>query len=384
MGLLSGCSDDKPAEEPQTANGRPDWMAPPQALQPEPPPQEEQERELIVGVIGPETGEEAAFGLQTIAGVKRAAEIFNAGGGIDGKQIKILHFDDGGDPNAVEMIVEDLIKKRVLAIIAAPTGWATFSPTRLANTSKTVFLAVGTRRRIGHSGPFIFRFALPDDGAVDGLLNYVIKVSDMSRLALITSSVHDHSLTISSEFKQSISEFGGKIIIEADSYDTYTGRQNLDAVIKALQSKASELQAVISTGSAKEAALLAKAMRKAGLKQPLLGSDDLFTEEFLKIGGDDVVGTLLYSSFSPKDEGAIEEQRFTDLSHDAFMIMAEAIKNAGSSKPSKVRDALLSTSGFSGLTGKATFTDEGEPVKQPFLYRVEKKNGKNRFILLKQ
>src|SRR3989338_5302163 len=118
MSLLSGCSDKKEAKAPEIVKD---------------------ERPLIIGIVGPETGEEASYGMSVVEGALAAAKRFNAQGGIDGKEIKVLHFDDQSDIGMTTKIVKDLISQRVIAIIAAPTGSSTFSPIHLVNESQKLF-----------------------------------------------------------------------------------------------------------------------------------------------------------------------------------------------------------------------------------------------------
>jgi branched-chain amino acid transport system substrate-binding protein len=50
--------------------------------------------------------------------------------------------------------------------------------------------------------------------------------------------------------------------------------------------------------------------------------------------------------------------------YDAFMIIADAIRRAGTTDPEQVRDAIAATSDFDGVTGIITgFTDIGEVIK---------------------
>src|SRR4030065_963742 len=106
ISLLSGCSDNKEAKAPKKVTG--------------------EERPLIIGSVGPETGEEAAYGTSVVEGALAAAKRFNAQGGIDGKEIKVLHFDDKSDIGTATKIVKDLISQRAIAILAAPTGSSPF------------------------------------------------------------------------------------------------------------------------------------------------------------------------------------------------------------------------------------------------------------------
>lgn len=388
--VLSGCSD--PPEEPakqkmQTTNPaaeRPAWMAPPGSerwvegdVAKEKVIQAEESRPLKVGVIGPEAGEEARYGLSIRDGVAQAAAAFNAQGGIKGQPMEWIYVDSRDDAAMTEKAVRDLIQQRVIGIIAAPTGWSTFVPTRFANDSQTLLMIVGTKRSM-RSGPYVFRFSLPDEQAVEILLGHLVQSLHYTRFALVTASAHDESLMISAQFKQSVLSQGGQVIVEADTYDTYSGQPAIGDVVQRLV-QAEAVEAILYSGGAEEGAQLAKALRGAGIRAPLVGGEDLFEADFLQKGGQDVLGTLLFSSYVPERGPPYFRDRFTALAYDAFMSMAWAVEQAGSTNPAKVRAALLTMTDREGVTGKSGFTADGLPVKQPFFYRVEQEQDKLAF-----
>ncbi|MDP6689231.1 MAG: ABC transporter substrate-binding protein [Alphaproteobacteria bacterium] len=383
--------------EPAVAEkaGRPAWMAPPAASAP--PQREEKERELIVGVIGPETGAEANYGLAVLTGITMAAERFNAQGGLRGEKIKIIHHDNSGGSGQALDIAEALIKKNVVAIFSAPTGWSTFAPTHLVNGAHTVFISIGTRRKISRSGSYIFHFALPDEVAIDEILGHAVKQLGYRNFALITSSSYDYSLSIASLFKQAVPRHGGKILLEADTYDTFSGQTDIGKVTAALKTGSDELQAIIFTGGVQEAALLAKAAKTAGGPVlPMIGGEDLFSGTFLKQGGPAVRGALLYATFAPDHPSALVgdfvaahkarkkavPDRFTALAYDAFGLLAQALKDAPSLQGPAVRDALVKLKTVEGVTGPGHWAADGAPVKRPYLYRVAAGQSGEEFALV--
>lgn len=374
ISLLSGCSDKKEAKAPEKS------------------PQEE--RPLIIGVVGPETGEEASYGISVVEGVLAAAKRFNAQGGIGGKEIKVLHFDDQSDMGLATKIVKDLISQRVIAIIAAPTGSSTFSPIYLVNDAKTLFVSVGSRRHLKATGPFVFRTAVPDDLATEDLIKYAVTELGYVNYALVTSANYEFSLDLSSMFRRALDKYNGAIKVQTDSYDTFTGGQNMGAVVSAIKASPDPLHGVIFTGGADEGILLAQEMQKAGLTLPIIGGEDLFSEEYLK-GGDAVNETLLYTTFSTdiksqkmvefmEDYGKAKPDRFAALAYDTFFLLAEAIKESGSTDPSVVREALINRKDCEGVTGKTSFTSENMPIKHTTICRIKKGDSGERSFVLKQ
>lgn len=374
ISLLSGCSDKKEAKAPEKATG--------------------EERPLIIGVVGPETGEEASYGISVVEGVLAAAKRFNAQGGIGGKEIKVLHFDDQSDIGMATKIVKDLISQRAIAILAAPTGSSTFAPIYLVNDSKTLFISVGSRRHLKGSGPYVFRTAVPDDLATEDLIKYATTELGYINYALVTSANDEFSLDLSSMFRRALDKYNGVIKVQTDSYDTLTGSQDMGAVISAIKGSPDPLHGVIFTGGASEGILLAQEMEKAGLTLPIIGGENLFSEEYLK-SGDAVNETLLYTTFSTdsksqkidefmKDYGKAKPDRFAALAYDTFFLVADAIKEAGSTDTSLVREALINRKDCEGVTGKTSFTSENMPIKHTTICRIKKGDSGERSFVLKQ
>ncbi len=386
-------------EPPQLEAGKPEWLAsPPADMQDDGAVAAQRERALVVGVIGPETGDEAKFGLAVLTGIVMAADRFNASGGLRGEKIEVIHHDTSGRSGEAADFTSELIEKNAVAIFSAPTGWSTFEPTHLANQSRTVFISIGTRRKISRSGNYIFRFSLPDEIAIDEMLSYATNELGYRNFALVSSSSHDYSLTIASEFKQAVPRHGGKILVEADTYDTYSGKTDIGRAVRALKADSEALQAIIFTGGAQEAAQLAQAAEDDGLKLPLIGNEDLFSEQFLKQGGQAVRGTLLYATFAPDLPSHLVRDfvaeyvarrnaapdRFAALAYDAFGLLSQALEAADSLQSQAVRDALVNLKEAEGVTGSNRWAANGTPIKHAHLYRVEGGQSGEGFVLVKR
>ena len=402
LGLFPGCSDDKEgralqsneemAAEMQRVVQEAESYAQSEEVKKE---EEQKERELIIGIVGPETGDESELGLGVVNGALSAAEFFNSQGGVAGKKIKVLHFDDSNNMANSTKIVSYLIEQGAVAILSAPTGSATFAPIHIVNKSETIYISIGTRRHIEKSGPFIFRSAVPDDRATEDLIKYTIQKRGYMNYALVTSSNHDFSLDLSAHFKKALYKYHGSIKVETDTYDAYTGGSNMAAVIEALKGCPEPLQGVIFTGGAEEGVELAQSLKASGLVVPIIAGEDFYSADYLK-GGDAVDGTLLYATFSPDHNPAKMQEflknyggkgtpdRFAALAYDTFMLIAEAIKSTGSTNTTKVKEQLVRRSDYDGVTGKFGFTSEGTPLKHPVIYEVKKGAAGEEFVVQQQ
>jgi len=371
LGLLAACSRD---ETPAPA-ARASKLAGP----------------VKIGVVGPATGDESHYGLSVLAGAQAAAKRINAQGGIGGQPLEIVAFDDASKIEQAIRGVQDLLAAKVAAIVAAPTGSSTFAPIHLVTDAKVLFVSVGSRRHLKASGPYVFRLAVPDEAATEDLVAHAVKALGYQRFALVTAADNDDSLDLSAHFFRALSKHGATVVARADTYDTLTGKHQLGPVVAALKS-AEPAQAILFTGSAREAVELAQALRKAGVKAPLLGGEELHSAEFLA-GGEAVAEALVYASFAPEvkseglarlqqDLGQTAPDRFSALAYDTILLLAAAIGEAGTTDAGPVREALIRRQDFVGSTGSTGFSADNLPRKHPYLFRVENAPGAQaRFVL---
>ncbi|MBI5286967.1 MAG: ABC transporter substrate-binding protein [Deltaproteobacteria bacterium] len=339
---------------------------------------------LKVGVIGPETGEEAELGLMTLDGVELAVQDINSKGGINGRKVEVIHYDTRGSGVTAQNAIAKLIREKIIAIIASPSGWSTFAPVWMVNESRTIFISAGSRRHIGRSGPYIFRVSLPDEVATQDTIKYCVEKLGFKRFAIITSMMDDeYSLSLGGLYRRAVMNKGGQIVAEAHLFLDETINEAISRMKKEAKGP---IDAIIFTGDDGSALTVLKEARKQGLKAPLIGGEELYREEFLK-GGEMVDGSILYSSFASEDTSpqaikfiqSYKKKRgknptgLVALGYDSFMLVAKAAQIAGSFEPPKVRDALARIKAFQGITGKIDIGPDGETIIHPLILRVEKK-----------
>ncbi|MBI3397677.1 MAG: ABC transporter substrate-binding protein [Deltaproteobacteria bacterium] len=354
----------------------------------------EQSQKLKIGVVGPETGDDAETGLMTLAGIELAAKDINGAGGVDGKKIEVIHYDNKSNPQLTQAVVQKMVQEKVVAIIASPTGWSTFGPVWIANAAKVIFMSAGSKRHIGRSGPFIFRNSLSDDIGTEETIQYAVDKLKYKNFAVITSMRDDEtSLQIGGLFRGAIIKKGAKIVSETH---LFMGATIEEAISQLKKDTKEPIDAVIFAGDDAAAVDVLQEMRKQGIKAPLIGGDILFTDEFLKRGNELTVGTIIYAGFFPADKSRIVSMFVSEykkktgkrpgiypaVAYDSLMLIVNAIRQAKSTEPVKLRDTLAKTKDFMGVTGKITMDANGEAIKQPYILQAVKKGGKVEFELV--
>ncbi len=400
LAIFQGCGGgekekaEKKAEE--VATEKVEKVEKAEAPQDETAPEEDGDvRELKLGVIGPLTGDGTKYGQNVLAGVRLAVEEVNSRGGIGGRKIKVVSYDNKGDlETTVEGITHLIHDEHVVAILSSPTGWSTFAPTHQVNQTRTLFFSVGTKRNIERSGAYIFRVGLPDEIAVEDLVELTTKRLGYKNYALVTSSIIDYSLARSYLFKNAIVEKGGTVVLEADTYNTYEGRSEVDKVAEKIK-KGSGIDAIVYTGNAEEGGEFVRELRRLGVELPVIGTEVFAEEAFRRSGGDATRGTIFYTAYAPelnertahfarsyREATGREPDVFSALAYDTSLLIIRAIERAHSTVPTQVMDALLGIEDFRGITGDMSFTPQGEPIKHPFIYQV-KNTGEGGRVLLK-
>lgn len=359
----------------------------------------ERPRDAKIGVLAPITGELQFYGTEAMNGAELASEELDAAGGIKGQMYEMVVYDTKGGVAETQKGVEVFLDQKTLAIVGAGTGEVSFSATKLVNDYQLILVSAGSRRRLGDSGPYNFRITLDDDAAIKGLVDYIVANKKWKNFALFSSLVNDYSVRLNATFKAEI--INHNLNVTHELYLWAKGTSNVSEEDMSIAAQLAKLKknppdALVYTGDAEEAKMLVAEMRKQGITIPIIGGEDIMAPEFTALG-QKAEGTIVYGGFNldssnPKVRKFVDgyrkrfskdPTRLSALAYDAFNMIVEGVKAAPSLRPSHVRDAMNAIKGFEGVTGKITFTPSREAIKEPFIFEMAKKDGKYKFICVK-
>ena len=112
-----------------------------------------------------------------------------------------------------------------------------------------------------------------------------------------------------------------------------------------------------------ENALILRAYRQLGLKAPLLGNYNFSVPQTSVVAKGLLDGLVFVDAFDPakpqtkafieayKKDSGTEPYNLNGYGYDGVMLVADAIKRAGSTDKEKVRAAMQATKGFVGVMG---------------------------------
>jgi branched-chain amino acid transport system substrate-binding protein len=132
--------------------------------------------------------------------------------------------------------------------------------------------------------------------------------------------------------------------------------------------------------------------RRLGINVPLFGGDGWESAVLLQIGGEALEGTYFSTHFSP-DEDRPEIKDFVSrfrarynevpdamaaLGYDSAMILADAIRRAGTTDAAPLRDAIAATRDYQAITGRITLDENRNASKSAVILTI--KNGQFQFV----
>lgn len=345
---------------------------------------------IRVGEIASLSGKEATFGHSSHSGTVLAVEEINAEGGVLGKKIELITEDNATKPGESATIAKKLISRdKVVALLGEVASSRSLEIAPIAQAYKVPMISPSsTNPTVTEKGDYVFRICFIDPFQGTVMAKFAKNTLKINRVGVLTSVSSAYSVGLSKYFKETFAKDGGTIAIEQKFSE---GEKDFKAQLTAI--KAENVQGIFVPTYYTEAALIAKQARDLGISVPLFGGDGWEAPELLKIGGSAIEG-LYYSTHYTPESNSPEVKAFVEkfkkrwngevpdamaaLGYDSARILADAIKRAGSTKNTKLRDAIGQTKDFPGVTGKTTIDEHRNASKAAAIVTV--KDGQFKFV----
>jgi len=327
---------------------------------------------IKIGFHAPLTGFAASDGKSASEGAKLAVEQINAAGGVNGKMIELVIYDDQAKaaqaiPIANKLIGQDKIVIGVSGSYSGPTRSAAgvFQEARIPYIS-----AYAIHPDITRAGNYVFRTSFL--GAVQGRggAKLVGETLGKKRVVVITLQ-NDFGKSLAAGFKSAADRFGIRIINE---YQYSIKDRQFGSIVAMV--KADKPDAIYASGYYFTAGPLVSQLRAAGVTVPIIGQEGYDSQKFIEIAGNAAEGVIITTSLD-RDSDVPETKSFikafekkagfkVDMvaasAHTAIMVAADSLKRAGSTNPKALRKAIAKTN-LRVSTGTITFNKLGEVVK---------------------
>lgn len=337
---------------------------------------------IKIGGLAPLTGEVSVYGIAATNGAKLAVEAVNKAGGINGKQVEFICYDEKGDATEAVNAYNKLAQNdKVVALVGDVTSKPTIAVAQKAVKDKMPMItATGTAADITKAGENVFRACFIDPFQGQLMADYAAKKLNAKTAAIIYDNGDDYSTGVANAFEEE-AKAAGLTITNKEGYQS----KSVDFKSQLTKIKAGNPDVVMVPVYYSDVALIAVQAKEIGLSAKLLGADgwDGVLEKIDKSNLDAVKDCYFCSQYSAestdpnlqnflkqyKETYKTDANMFAVLGYDAMGMMCEAIKTAGSTDSDKIIAAMKGLS-YKGLTGTTTFDENRNPVREALITTI--------------
>lgn len=357
---------------------------------------------ITIAFIGNTTGDYAMYGVPVRNSVKMFFDQLNAAGGINGKKVNLLEYDDKADP--IESVnAYNLAKANgATAIIGSVLTGATVGLSDVTyEDNMPQITASATSPKVTVMDPEdpksdvktnVFRTCFLDPFQGEKMAQYAVQKYGAKTAAIFYENGSDYSEAIVDGINSQLSATGLKIVAK----EAFAAG-DVDYKAQMTNIAAANPDVVFMPIYYGEAGLAITALRAAGCKAKIIGGDGFGSVvDYAKAG--DLEGTIYMSGYAPGTASVSQFESdykatfnaevpnmFAPLAWDASLVMTEGLKaaeakglKAGTAEYKQaIIDAIKNLKAFQGITGSYTFNATNDPIKSVAIIKIS--DGKELF-----
>ena len=354
---------------------------------------------INVAFIGNTTGDYAQYGIPVRNAVKLYFDQLNANGGINGKTVNLMEYDDKGDGVEAVNAFNLAMDKGITAVVGSVLTGATIAladatyevnmPQITASATAAGVTVIDPDDASSEIRTNVFRACFIDPYQGEKMADYAVNVLGAKTAAVFYETGSDYSEGLMNAFVEKAEQIGLEVVA---SEAFATGDKDFKAQMTNIASKNPDV--VFCPIYYGEAGLAITAARQAGCTATFMGGDGFGSVKDYA-SAEDLEGTVYCSGYAPGTEDVAQFEKdycetfgvaevpnmFAPLAYDAAMIMAyglQAAEDAGLEAGSEeykqaVIDAIKNMSGVKGVTGTYSFDEYNNPIKSAAI--IELTNG---------
>jgi branched-chain amino acid transport system substrate-binding protein len=324
---------------------------------------------IKIGSILSVTGPASFLGEPEKKTLEMYVERINKAGGVLGRKVELVVYDDGGAGDKATTFTKRLIESdKVDILLGGSTTGTTMAAVPLAERGGVPFISLaGGINIVEPVKKWVFKTPHTDRMAAEKVFSDM-KKKGFTKVALISEdagfgkSGHDQSLAV-------VKAYGIDIVAD----ETYSPKDpDVTAQLTKIKNTAG-VQAVFNFGFGQGPAIVTKNFKQLGMTIPLYQSHGVASKDYIRLAGDASEGVRLpaagiiapdqlvatdpqkpvVTAFKKDYEAAFKSDVSTFAGHayDGLQIALAAINRAGSLDKEKVRDEIEKTSGYVGTGG---------------------------------
>ncbi|WP_069997228.1 ABC transporter substrate-binding protein [Cellulosilyticum sp. I15G10I2] len=333
-----------------------------------------------LGLITPKTGQVAQYGIAVENAVKIAVEEVNAAGGVGGKQVELISYDNKADATESINVFNRLVDNdKIVALVGPVISSTSLAVAPLAEEKQIPMISpTATNLAVTPDYKYVFRACYTDPYQGGIVAKFASENLGAKTAAILYNAGDDYSTGLAEAFKATFEAAGGTIT----NYEGYTAEnKDFKSVLTTIKEKQPDV--LFNPDYYNSVGLIAGQVKEVGLQTVMLGGDgwDDVQKDYAGV----VDGYFFANHYATDDEDATVQnfiKAYQDkyegntpnalgaLGYDAAKIMMAAIEKAGSTEGAKILAALQATN-LGGVTGQITFDENGDPQKSVSMIKIE-------------
>jgi branched-chain amino acid transport system substrate-binding protein len=348
---------------------------------------------IKIGINAPITGDIPKVGEGTKYAAEMWLEDINAAGGLDvgGKKYPVelaIEDNESKAESAVAVNTKLITQDEVLVIVGPQASKQAVPAGEVADNLETPMISPwSTNPRTTENRPWVFRACFLDPFQGPVVANFVTEEFGFTKAAVLYDVASDYPKGLAEFFKQAWEKLHGPDSVVA--YESFTTKDR-DFSAQLTKIKDSGAEFFFTPQYYDEVPLIVKQAHELGWDKPIVGSDSWGSAELMSLCGDDCKGLFFSTHYAAAGaKGATKD--FIDrynakygyvpddvaaLTWDAMGIVQTAIQDCGKisgdlkADRKCVRDAMAKIQDYNGITGKMTFTEQGDPIKCAVIVKI--------------
>ncbi len=340
-----------------------------------------------IAVAGPQTGDYAEYGKGFRQAVELMAKQWNENGGVLGKQIEVVAFDDKNDPKEAAIIAEKIASdENIMAVVGHFASGVCMAASPTYQGAGIVEISPSASHPDYTSeGDYIFRNNTVI--SVEAGVSVEMAVENLSGknigLAILNNDWGKATQKAVNEHIGNVN--GASVVSEVVFNDTET---DFNTLVTTMMND--DVDTVIVIGMYRPFAGIANAANSAGADFNFVGFSNAYDQELINLGKANVENVhfptiFFHQSPDPAVADFVEAYNaeygsapssLTAQAFDSMGIILTAIENAGELDRALIRDEVANLE-YPGVTGNTMFNEIGDAQKT--FNKVKIENGK--FVL---
>lgn len=323
---------------------------------------------IKIAMAGPVSGPVAQYGDMQFIGAKMAIKRINDAGGVDGRQLEGVVFDDACEPKQAVAVANRIVNEGIRFVVGHLCSGSTQPASDIYEDEGVMMITpASTSPAITERGyEMIFRTIGLDNMQGPVAADYIIHHAKPERVAVIHDK-QQYGEGIATAVRQGLEEAGVDVVM----FEGITaGDKDFSGLISKMARE--KVDFVYYGGYHPELGLILRQSRDAGFEAQFMGPEGVGNPDITAIAGDASEGLLvtlppsfdedprnadLVKAFKANDEDP--SGPFVMPAYTAVQVMADGIEGADSTDPYDVAEYLRSHT-FDTPIGQVAFDEKGD------------------------